>query len=66
MSEQDYAKEANQLHFAFHKYFLDDPAKDARSIESAHSIFDTLVLWIEEMQKEIYRLQGELRAREKT
>ncbi|MBA7505090.1 hypothetical protein ES706_03753 [subsurface metagenome] len=57
--EKDYAKEANQLHIAFHRDFL-DAEKDEKAIAQVHSLFDTLVLWIEKMQKEIYRLQGAL------
>jgi len=63
--DKDYAKEANQLHIVFHRNFLDVKEKDKRAIRIAHDLFDTLVLWIEEMQKEIYKLQGALEYKER-
>jgi len=58
--EKDYAEEANQLHIIFHKDVLDAREITDKVLKQAHNLFDTLVLWIEEMQKEIYRLQGAL------
>lgn len=58
LTERDYAKEANQIHIAFHDNFLNVKEKDEKVCENAHCMFDTLVLWIEEMQKKIYRLEG--------
>lgn len=65
MTEKDYQKEAWQLHLSFHQFILDskpETLEQAKQILSeAHGMFDTLICWIEEMQKEIYRLQGEAR-----
>jgi len=72
--ERDYQKEAWQIHLLFHKQVLeslerhvsifgDTETKDLKkTIETAHNLFDTLVLWVEQMQKEIYRIEGEVRA----
>jgi len=64
--EKDYQKGAWQLHIAFHKEVLDakiETEQDFKKIlEHAHSLFDTLVMWIEEMQKQIYKLEGALEA----
>jgi len=79
MTERDYQREAWQLHLAFHQQVLDDLNKHLHQqpitqgeiesikkiVEHGHSMFDTFVLWIAEMQKEIYRLQGQLREAEK-
>lgn len=64
--EKDYQKGAWQLHIAFHKEVLDAKAETEQDfkkiLEHAHSLFDTLVMWIEEMQKQIYKLEGALEA----
>jgi len=64
--ERNYQKDAWQLHIAFHKDVLDTKAETEQDfkkiLEHAHSLFDTLVMWIEEMQKEIYKLEGALEA----
>jgi len=71
---KDYQKEAWQLHIIFHREVLEPlgrpiPGLSAESRtevnrwkDQADNLFDTLVMWIEEMQKEIYRLEGEIRA----
>jgi len=77
--EKDYQKEAWQLHIAFHREVLDGLDEYLRAgpfseleienikkiVEDGHNLFDTLVLWIEWMQKENYRLQGKVEQAEK-
>jgi len=58
---RDWAKEANQLHIEFHLTVVENPDRD-KALEMAHNLFDTLVIWIEEMNKEMLRLEGEVRA----
>lgn len=67
--EADFAKEANALHMEFHRVidkinkFLDkvENGEDIKqAIETIHRLFDNLVIWIEKMQKTIYKLEGRL------
>jgi len=69
MMETDFAKEANALHMEFHRVIdkinkLLDKVENGedikQAIETIHRLFDNLVIWIEKMQKTIYKLEGRL------
>lgn len=62
--DKNWAKEANQLHVEYHELVLGNlPEGNAK--QTAHSMFDTLVLWIEKMQAKIDNLKGRLEEAEK-
>jgi len=58
MKERDYKKDAWQTHVAFHDLYLNKVPEEIHS--GLHSMFDTLIMWIEEMDDRIRRLEGAL------
>jgi len=69
MMETDFAKEANALHMEFHRIIekinkslekVENGEDIKQEMETIHRLFDNLVIWIEKMQKTIYRLEGRL------
>jgi len=61
--KEDYAKMAAQLHVRFHDEVL-NKLPEGVSIPT-HNMFDTLVMWVEEMHKEIDSLKAKLEEAEK-
>jgi len=74
MTEKDWKKEAYQMHTAFHQTALqplDTTISDIYSSEETksklqeissqiHSMFDTLIMWVEKLSDEKLKLEGQL------
>jgi len=73
MTEKDWKKEAYQIHIAFHQTVLDPldraiskivdkEAKNELSKISSqmHSMFDTVIMWVENLSNQKLRLEGAL------
>lgn len=58
MEKRDYKRDAWQTHVAFHDLYLNKLPEEISS--GLHSMFDTLILWIEKMDERIAHLEGQL------
>jgi len=76
--EKNYEKEAWQAHLVYHNLLEGMKGKTnqieadvrekqsiLRDIEEAENLFDTVIMWVENLQKEVYMLQGQIRELEK-